>query len=45
MAGLVMTRGGPVLISFLSEDVEPGEARHLIGKLGQAVCELYADPE
>ena len=45
VAGLVMTRGGPVLISFLSEDVEPGEARHLIGKLGQAVCELYADAD
>ena len=41
VAGLVATPGGPVIVSIFDEDVDPEEARAIIGRLARVAVAYY----
>jgi beta-lactamase class A len=42
--GTITTRNGPIVISVLDDDVDPGDARAVIGAIARAVLDAYGMP-
>jgi hypothetical protein len=43
VAGLVETGGGALIVSVYSQDIDPDEARQLVGQLGRALYDFYTE--